>query len=129
MVALIDPIYSIRTAFKCHRSPPINNIVNVYALNAISFHPVYGTLSTAGSDGTFCFWDKGARCQLKHYQHVGNSISATDFNRDGSMFAYAVSYDWSKGYATNTPQAVNKVMLHSVAGDECKPKPKATGKK
>jgi mRNA export factor len=38
-------------SFKCHRD---NN--NVYAVNAISFHPQYGTFSTAGADGTFSFW-------------------------------------------------------------------------
>ena len=38
-------------SFKCHRDGS-----NVYAVNAISFHPTYGTFSTAGSDGTMNFW-------------------------------------------------------------------------
>ena len=37
----------------------------VYAVNDISFHPVHGTFSTCGSDGTINFWDKDARTRLK----------------------------------------------------------------
>ena len=113
-------------SFKCHRqqSTADRNASNVFAVNAISFHPQHGTFSTAGSDGTFHFWDKDAKHRLKGYPEVGGTIAATDFNRNGSIFAYAVSYDWSKGYAFNTAQTPNKIMLHPVQGDECKPRPK-----
>ncbi|EED20252.1 nuclear pore complex protein (SonA), putative [Talaromyces stipitatus ATCC 10500] len=114
-------------SFKCHRETPANNrdISNIYAVNAISFHPVHGTFSTAGSDGTFHFWDKDAKHRLKGYPNVGGTIPCTTFNRDGSIFAYAVSYDWSKGYTGNTPQTPNKVMLHPVNQEEVKPRPNA----
>ena len=117
-------------SFKCHRQSPPNdrNVSNVFAVNAISFHPQHGTFSTAGSDGTFHFWDKDAKHRLKGYPEVGGTISATDFSRNGNIFAYAVSYDWSKGYAFNNPQYPNKIMLHPVQADECKPRPK-TGKR
>ncbi|KAK5012797.1 RNA export factor gle2 [Cryomyces antarcticus] len=112
-------------SFKCHRVPVPGqrDVANVYSVNAISFHPQHGTFSTAGSDGTFHFWDKDAKHRLKGYPEVGGSISATEFNRTGNIFAYAVSYDWSKGYAHNSPQLPNKIMLHPVVGDECKPRP------
>lgn len=110
-------------SFKCHRDPPSGNVTNVYAVNDISFHPVHGTFSTAGSDGTFHFWDKDAKHRLKGYPSVGGSITATTFNRDGNIFAYAVGYDWSKGYQGNNQSFPNKVMLHPVQGDECKPRP------
>lgn len=113
-------------SFKCHRQTPPNSrdVSNVFSVNAISFHPVHGTFSTAGSDGTFHFWDKDAKHRLKGYPEVGGTISSTAFNRSGTIFAYAVSYDWSKGYSFNTPQTTNKVMLHAVQADECKPRPK-----
>lgn len=118
-------------SFKCHRQPSTTdrNLSNVYSVNAISFHPVHGTFSTAGSDGTFHFWDKDAKHRLKGYPEVGGTISATDFNRNGAIFAYAVSYDWSKGYQFNTAQTTNKIMLHPISGDECKPRPKSTSKR
>lgn len=121
-----DKDHTNNFSFKCHRQTPPNdrNISNVYAVNAISFHPVHGTFSTAGSDGTFHFWDKDAKHRLKGYPEVGGTISATDFNHNGNIFAYAVSYDWSKGYSFNTAQTPNKIMLHPIVGDECKPRPK-----
>jgi len=113
-------------SFKCHRSPAASdrNTSEVFALNAISFHPVHGTFSTAGADGTFHFWDKDAKHRLKGYPAVGGSIVATDFNRGGNIFAYAVSYDWSKGHGGNRSDYQNKIMLHPVQGDECKPREK-----
>lgn len=110
-------------SFKCHRDPPQGNVTNVYAVNDISFHPVHGTFSTAGSDGTFHFWDKDAKHRLKGYPNVGGSITATNFSKNGNIFAYAISYDWSKGYQGNTQQQPIKIMLHPVQQDECKPRP------
>ncbi|RYP83842.1 hypothetical protein DL770_005312 [Monosporascus sp. CRB-9-2] len=110
-------------SFKCHRDPPTGNITQVYAVNDISFHPQHGTFSTAGSDGTFHFWDKDAKHRLKGYPTVGGSITATTFNASGTIFAYAVGYDWSKGFSANNPNYPNKVMLHPIQGEECKPRP------
>jgi mRNA export factor len=98
-------------------------VTNVHAVNDISFHPQHGTFSTAGSDGTFHFWDKDAKHRLKGYPNVGGSITSTTFNKTGNIFAYAISYDWSKGYQGNVPGYPNKVMLHPVLPDECKPRP------
>ncbi|KXJ87609.1 WD40-repeat-containing domain protein [Microdochium bolleyi] len=114
-------------SFKCHRDPAQGNTTQVYAVNDISFHPEHGTFSTAGSDGTFHFWDKDAKHRLKGYPTVGGSITATTFNTTGTIFAYAVGYDWSKGFNGNNANYPNKVMLHPVQGDECKPRP--NGKK
>jgi len=113
-------------SFKCHRetSPTNKDISNVYSVNAISFHPEHGTFSTAGSDGTFHFWDGNAKHRLKGYPNTGAPITATAFNRQGSIFAYAVCYDWSQGYQKNNQQQQCKVMLHSVIQEEVKPRPK-----
>ena len=112
-------------SFKCHRETSSTNrdVSNVFALNSIAFHPQHGTFSTAGSDGTFHFWDKDAKHRLKGYPFVGGSISASAFNRNGNIFAYAVSYDWSKGYSGNTPQTLNKIMMHPVIPEEVRPRP------
>ncbi|KAH9906926.1 Poly(A)+ RNA export protein [Xylariomycetidae sp. FL2044] len=110
-------------SFKCHRDPPSGTTTQVYSVNDISFHPQHGTFSTAGSDGTFHFWDKDAKHRLKGYPTVGGSITATTFNSSGSIFAYAVGYDWSKGFMGNNQNYPNKIMLHPIQGDECKPRP------
>jgi mRNA export factor len=118
-------------SFKCHRQQDTadRNSSKVYAVHDISWHPVHGTFSTAGSDGTFHFWDKDAKHRLKGYPEVGGPIVSTGFNHDGRIFAYAVSYDWSKGYTGHTQSSVNKIMLHPVTGDECKPRQPAGRKK
>ncbi|KAK4453812.1 WD40-repeat-containing domain protein [Podospora aff. communis PSN243] len=118
-----DKDSNLNFSFKCHRDPPQGSVTNVYAVNDISFHPIHGTFSTAGSDGTFHFWDKDAKHRLKGYPNVGGSITATTFNKTGSIFAYAIGYDWSKGYQGNTANYPTKVMLHPVQADECKPRP------
>jgi mRNA export factor len=109
-------------SFKCHRDPVQNGEVKVWTINAIATHPQYGTFATGGSDGTFHFWDKEAKSRLKGYPSVGGSISAAAFNGRGDVFAYAVSYDWHKGFGANSPDYPNKVMLHPIVDDEVKPK-------
>lgn len=115
-----DKDASLNFSFRCHRDSTglSNNSSNVYSVNDISFHPQHGTFATAGSDGTFHFWDKDSKHRLKGFANVGGTISCTAFNRTGDIFAYAISYDWSKGYQANTPQTLNKIMLHPVGVDE-----------
>jgi mRNA export factor len=49
--------FSMNFSFKCHRDTASGTPnTSVFSVNAISFHPTYGTFSTAGSDGTFHFW-------------------------------------------------------------------------
>ncbi|KAL9938781.1 hypothetical protein V8E36_002500 [Tilletia maclaganii] len=114
-------------SFKCHRKEGnLREPSQLYAVNAISFHPVYGTFSTAGSDGTINFWDKDSKTRLKNFDAKGGSIPATAFNRDGNIFAYAVSYDWHKGYGHHTPQHPNQIMLHACKDEEVRRRPKKT---
>lgn len=82
-------------AFKCHR---LNNNNDIYSVNAIDFHPKYGTFATVGSDGTYNFWDKDARQRVGKFKQINQTLSAGIFSPEGSIFSYAVSYDWSKGY-------------------------------
>ncbi|KAI1841340.1 hypothetical protein JX265_007898 [Neoarthrinium moseri] len=116
----------INFTFRCHRGlPDANKVTKVYAVNDVQFHPVHHTtFVTAGSDGTFHFWDRAAHSRLKAYPSVGGSITTTAFNRDGTMLAYAVGYDWSQGHGGNSPEYPNKLMLHAVTGEDATPKKK-----
>ncbi|KAI8075704.1 WD40-repeat-containing domain protein [Thamnidium elegans] len=106
-------------SFKCHR----DETKNVYSVNSISFHPVYGTFSTAGADGTVSLWDKDSKQRLKTLPKANGTISCTAFNRTGNIFAYAVSYDWTKGYKFHATEGqVNKLMLHAVKDEDVKPR-------
>jgi mRNA export factor len=109
--------------FKCHRHGDA-----IHAVNACVFHPVHGTFVTTGSDGCYNFWDKDSKQRLKQMQFCGAPIPCGAFNADGSIFAYAASYDWSKGAEAHIPtQASNTMYLHATQEADCKPRPRAPG--
>mmetsp|Transcript_4322 Transcript_4322/g.8610 ORF Transcript_4322/g.8610 Transcript_4322/m.8610 type:complete len:359 (-) Transcript_4322:479-1555(-) len=105
-------------AFKCHRSND-----EIFAVNTIDFHPVMGTFATGGGDGTFIFWDKENRQRLKQFNNCNYPVTAGKFNTSGDLYAYAVSYDWSKGHEFNHPSLPRAIMIHRIQEAEVKPKP------
>eukprot|EP01137_Pigoraptor_chileana_P006248 Opistho-2@50395 len=108
-------------SFKCHRK---SNGTEIYAVNNVSFHPTYHTLATAGADGTFCFWDKKDKQRLKNFERKQVPISAAAFNADATIYAYAQSYDWSKGHEFYNPAIMkSQIFLHAVDDAEIRPKP------
>lgn len=66
-----NSLFSLNFSFKCHRreNKAVGNQpaakTQLYSVNAISFHPLHGTFSSAGSDGTINFWDKDSKTRLK----------------------------------------------------------------
>jgi mRNA export factor len=82
--------------FKCHRNGTTKEI---YPVNKVVPHPLYTTIATCSSDGTYCIWDRVSRTRCK----TGGpgrkqAISAGCFDPTGKFFAYATGYDWSRGY-------------------------------
>lgn len=104
-------------AFKCHRQDS-----NVYPVNAIAFQEHFGTFATVGSDGVINFWDKDQKQRLKGFPAIGRTIPCAAFNPAGNFFAYASSYDWSKG--SGHVQAGNEIFVHPVLEEEIRPKNK-----
>ncbi|EOD31828.1 hypothetical protein EMIHUDRAFT_72140 [Emiliania huxleyi CCMP1516] len=76
-------------AFKCHRE----NNLDIYSVNCIAFHPTFGTFATTGSDGTSQPSGHGLAAA---FTKGSLPIPVGRFSRDGAIFAYAASYDWSK---------------------------------
>ncbi|XP_021826186.1 protein RAE1-like [Prunus avium] len=106
--------------FKCHREGS-----EIYSVNSLNFHPVHHTFTTAGSDGSFNFWDKDSKQRLKAMSRCNQPIPCSTFNNDGSIFAYAVCYDWSKGAENHNPAtAKNYIFLHLPQEAEVKSKPR-----
>eukprot|EP01133_Synstelium_polycarpum_P010269 gene10269-11977_t len=93
-----------------------------YSVNSISFAHPYGTFATAGSDGSFNFWDKEFKNRLKQFPKVAQPISCAAFNPEATLYAYAVSYDWSKGQGAYNPQQTNNIFVHVVPESEIKGK-------
>ncbi|KAF9063033.1 Poly(A)+ RNA export protein [Rhodocollybia butyracea] len=100
-------------SFRCIKDQSL-----IYSVNDINFHPVHGTFTTCGSDGTIHFWDKDARMRLKSFNRAPGPIVCSTFNSRGSIFAYAVAYDWYKGHSGMADGHPNKLMLHAVKDED-----------
>jgi mRNA export factor len=109
--------------FKCHREGKDNN--DVYSVNSIVFHEQQGTFATAGSDGTYVFWDKDAKSRLKQFNKHPNAITTSVFSPNGNMYAYAIGYDYSKGYSEyNAHKLPCEIHIHPVQAVEVAKKPR-----
>jgi len=83
--------------------------------------PQHGTFVTAGSDGAYNFWDKDSKQRLKAMAKASAPVPCAAFSRDGSVLAYAVSYDWSRGAGEHNPAAAkNHILLHAPQDAEVK---------
>jgi mRNA export factor len=111
---------NVNFTWKCHReTQDRSNITKVYGINAVAYHTrLENRMATGGSDGTFNFWDVKGHLRLKSFPNVGGAVTACAFDRSGSMFAYGIGYDWSKGFQHNTPDYPTKLMVHLVTEDE-----------
>jgi mRNA export factor len=99
-------------AFKCHRQNE-----EAFAVNCAAFHP-NGAFATGGSDGHFTFWNKDTKQRLQQFPNRGQPITSCAFNQSGSLFAYAVGYDWSMGAQFHDPALKSGVFVHVVADAE-----------
>jgi cell cycle arrest protein BUB3 len=82
-------------AFKCHRVDD-----TVYPVNAVAFHPTYGTFATGGCDGTVVVWDARLKKRLVALPRLATSVSALAFSKGadgGSLLAVAQSYTFEEG--------------------------------
>ncbi|XP_016989081.1 mitotic checkpoint protein BUB3 [Drosophila rhopaloa] len=78
-------------AFKCHRNRE-QNIEQIYPVNALSFHNVYQTFATGGSDGIVNIWDGFNKKRLCQFHEYDTSISTLNFSSDGTALAIGCSY-------------------------------------
>ncbi|KAL6013118.1 hypothetical protein ACLOJK_003610 [Asimina triloba] len=111
---------SKKYAFKCHRKSEAGRDT-VYPVNAIAFHPIYGTFATGGCDGYVNVWDGNNKKRLYQYTKYPTSIAALSFSRDGRLLAVASSYAFEEGDKPHEPDAI---FVRNVNEVEVKPKPK-----
>jgi len=123
-------------AFKAHRiqTSTTNKYYEAYMVNDCAVHPNQaqgGIIVTAGSEGRVRFWDKDVRSGRRILERGRVPISALDLNHDGTLLAYAASYDWSKGsgeagmYA-NDPQLKPAIMVRDSNWETRGPTPAPT---
>jgi cell cycle arrest protein BUB3 len=123
-VEYFDPAAEVQAqkyAFKCHRTL-VNGIDTVYPVNAIAFHPGFGSFATGGCDGVVNIWDGANKKRLSQLSRYPTSIAYLSFSNDGSMLAVSSSYTFEEGERDHPPDSI---FIHRVAEGEVRPKPRA----
>lgn len=110
----------LRYAFKCHRVRDPGGEETVHPVNALSFHPVHGTVATGGSDGGVCVWDSFAKKRLWKLNPFETSVSSLCFSSDGTQLAIAVSYTFDRGELVPPPPSI---LIRQITNSEVRPKP------
>jgi cell cycle arrest protein BUB3 len=106
-------------AFKCHRAKLASGEEKVFPVNALAFHPVFGTFVSGGSDGFVSCWDAQNKKRLSQFPEYATSISSLAFNRDGSLLAIAASYTFEQGEA---PHPADAIHVRTVSDADVRPK-------
>lgn len=116
-------------AFKCHRqaAPADENGGGgggdtVYPVNALAFHPVYGTFASAGGDGTVALWDAEAKRRMKQYQKFPDSVAAVAFSADGKYLAIGVCPGFETGAEDYSGEDKTKIFIRELGETEAKGK-------
>ncbi|KAI1201440.1 WD40-repeat-containing domain protein [Nemania serpens] len=116
-------------AFKCHRqsqpSPDGAPTDVVYPVNALAFHPAYGTFASGGGDATVALWDADAKRRMKVYQKFPDSVAALAFSADGRHLAVGVCPGFETGMEDYTGEGRTKILVRELGENEALPKGKA----
>ncbi|KAJ9149048.1 Mitotic checkpoint protein BUB3.2 [Pleurostoma richardsiae] len=112
-------------AFKCHRQAAPDDEGGgdvVYPVNALAFHPLYGTFASGGGDGTVALWDAEAKRRMKQYQKFPHSVASAAFSRDGKYLAVGVCPGFETGQEDYTGQGQTNVFIRELGETEAKGK-------
>ena len=112
-------------AFKCHRIVDHEQgLEKLYPVNALAFHPWYGTFASGGADKSVSMWDGQNKKKLALYKYPAG-IAALAFNHTGGMLAVASSYTYEEGPKPESgPIGIHVRQMKDL---EVRPKQKAGG--
>ncbi|KAK4187096.1 WD40-repeat-containing domain protein [Podospora australis] len=112
-------------AFKCHRQAAPEDEGGgdiVYPVNALTFHPVYGTFASGGGDGTAALWDAEAKRRMRQYQKFPESVAALGFSNDGRYLAIACCPGFETGMEDYSGEGRTHILIRELSETEAKPK-------
>ncbi|XP_013772382.1 mitotic checkpoint protein BUB3-like [Limulus polyphemus] len=122
-VEYLDPspdVQKKKYAFKCHRIKDSSGMEYIYPVNAISFHNVYNTFATGGSDGYVNIWDGFNKKRLCQFHRYPTSISSLSFSTDGTVLAISSSFLYEQEDVKEIPP--DAIYIRNVTDQETKPK-------
>eukprot|EP01067_Filipodium_phascolosomae_P008172 Filipodium_phascolosomae@DN6882_c0_g1_i1.p1 len=108
-------------AFKCHRKQ-VEGVEVIYPVNALAFHPKYGTFATGGCDGTVAVWDGMNKKRLWRIQDAETSIASLCFSAEGDKLAVAESYTFEEGPREDASSKTIRTTIREVTASEVMPK-------
>jgi cell cycle arrest protein BUB3 len=111
-------------AFKCHRQPdPESEGTDiVYPVNALAFHPTFGTFASGGGDGIVALWDAVAKRRIRQYQKYPTSIAALAFSSDGKYLAVGACPGFENGQEEYSGEGATRVYIRELSETEAKGK-------
>lgn len=107
-------------AFKCHRQT-VDELDVVYPVNALSFHPLYGTFASGGGDGVVALWDGIAKRRIRQYQKYPASVSSLSFSSDGKYLVIGISPGFEDG-KEDIGEGTVKIYVRELGETEAKGK-------
>ncbi|KAJ5097960.1 Mitotic checkpoint protein BUB3.2 [Penicillium argentinense] len=108
-------------AFKFHRQTTEDDVDIVYPVNALAFHPVYGTFASGGGDGVVAIWDGISRRRIRLYHKHESSVAALAFSGNGNYLAIGVSPGFEDG-KDDMAEGVVKIYVRQLGETEAKRK-------
>lgn len=108
-------------AFKCHRQTAEDGVDVVYPVNALAFHPIFGTFASGGGDGVVALWDGISKRRIRQYQKYPSSVAALGFSGNGKYLAIAISPGFEDGQE-DLSEGVVKVIVKELGETEAKAK-------
>lgn len=112
-------------AFKCHRqtAPDDEGAGDVvYPVNALEFHPVYGTFASGGGDAVVALWDAEAKRRMRQYPKFPHSVAALSFSRDGKYLAMGVCPGFESGMEDYSGEGKTQIFVRELGDSEAKGK-------
>ncbi|PHH52999.1 Mitotic checkpoint protein BUB3.2 [Ceratocystis fimbriata CBS 114723] len=112
-------------AFKCHRQSAPDSEGGgdiVYPVNALAFHPVYGTFASAGGDGNVALWDAEAKRRMRQYPKFSNNVAAVAFSNDGKHMAVGVCPGFQDGQEDYVAAGQVSIVIKELGETEAKGK-------
>ena len=112
-------------AFKCHRQAAPEEEGGgdvVFPVNALAFHPRYGTFASGGGDGTVALWDAEAKRRMKQYQKIPNSVWALSFSQNGRYLAMGVAPGFETGQEDYSGAGKTQIIVRGLSETEAKGK-------
>ena len=104
----------------------MRGVDTVYPVNALAFHPIYGTFASGGCDGLVNVWDGANKKRLCQFRKYPTSIASLSFNCDGTKLAVASSYTFEEG---EKDHPLDEIFIRSISENEAKPKARKPKKK